>query len=48
MHFYFNKNPGVVPMADLLVEDAEVLVVDVNFIQPLSAVHEVIFGDVKG
>lgn len=44
---YLNNNEGVVPMADFLVVRAHILIEDIHLSEPVSAVHEVVFGDIE-
>ncbi len=45
---YLNQDEGVVPLTDILVSNRVILVVDVNQIQILGAVHKVVFSDKEG
>ena len=45
LKWYLYDDKGVVPVTDLLVLDRLLLVEDIHSVEPLSAVHEMIFGD---
>lgn len=45
---YLNENKSIVPVTDIGVVDAHILAVYLYLIEEVCAVHEMVFGDVKG